>query len=156
VDAAQAYIDLYHRDGGEADARVVPAAGIPDQFGAWMAELTQLGHAVIHDKIVVVDPFSPTCAVVVGSHNLGYKASYANDENMLIVRGVREVAQAYAPHVLDVYDHYRWRYQVQRAYLGGRLGEAWSNLAEQDDWQDKYFRPDSPYRRERSFWFAEG
>ena len=66
--------------------------------------------AIIHDKILVVDPMDPVgCVVAFGSHNLGYKASYSNDENLTIVQGHRELAQAYATHVLDVYDHYRYR-----------------------------------------------
>jgi hypothetical protein len=54
--------------------------GIDDPFAYWEAELAKLGHAVIHDKVLVVDPFSDDCLVVNGSHNLGYKASYSNDE----------------------------------------------------------------------------
>lgn len=65
--------------------------------------------AIIHDKIVVIDPLSTDCSVILGSHNLGYKASYSNDENMVIVTGHRELAMAYVVHVLDVYDHYRFR-----------------------------------------------
>jgi hypothetical protein len=38
--------------------------------------LNQAGHAVIHDKIVMIDPFSDNCVVVTGSHNAGYEASY--------------------------------------------------------------------------------
>ena len=37
--------------------------------------------------------------MITGSHNLGFKASYANDENMLIVQGNQALAQAYAVHV---------------------------------------------------------
>src|SRR5262245_64989434 len=48
-----------------------------------------LGHAIIHDKIVVIDPLSENGAVVMGSHNLVYKASYENDENFVIIRGPR-------------------------------------------------------------------
>ena len=67
-------------------------------------------HAIIHDKILVVDPLDPDrCVVAFGSHNLGYKASYSNDENLTIVRGHRPLAEAYTAHVLDVYDHYRFR-----------------------------------------------
>ncbi|MGF6261898.1 hypothetical protein OKW49_002826 [Paraburkholderia youngii] len=37
----------------------------------WEKELFNAGHAVIHDKIVVIDPFDPhNCTVVLGSHNL--------------------------------------------------------------------------------------
>ena len=42
------------------------------------------GGAIIHDKVVVIDPMDPQdCVVAFGSHNLGYKASYCNDENPL-------------------------------------------------------------------------
>ena len=70
------------------DARVIHAQGVTkgDAFGQWEAELNKAGFAVIHDKIVVIDPFSDNCVVVTGSHNLGYKASYDNDENMAIIR----------------------------------------------------------------------
>ncbi len=73
-------------------------------------EILTLGKAIIHDKIVVVDPLDPVkCMVAFGSHNMGYKASYSNDENMVIVRGHPELAQAYAVHILDIFDHYRFR-----------------------------------------------
>jgi hypothetical protein len=36
-----------------------------------------------------------------------------NDENMLIIRDARTVAEAYAGHVLDVYEHYRRRWKIQ-------------------------------------------
>ena len=48
------------------------------------------------------------------SHNLGYRASYCNDDNLLIVRGNRALAIAYAVHVLDLYDHYVFRARLQQ------------------------------------------
>jgi len=73
-------------------------------------EKLTVGRAIIHDKILVLDPTDPEhCSVAFGSHNLGYKASYSNDENLVIVRGNRPLALAYAAHVLDVFDHYRFR-----------------------------------------------
>ena len=44
-----------------------------------------------------------------GSHNLDHKASFNNDENLVIVKGYRGLAEAYATHVLDIYDHFSWR-----------------------------------------------
>jgi len=35
---------------------------------------------------VVIDPLSPDCVVLTGSHDLGYRASYTNDENLLFIR----------------------------------------------------------------------
>lgn len=69
----------------------------------------QGAHAIIHDKIVVVDPLSDEGFVAMGSHNMGYKASYENDENLLIISNNKTLVQAYAVHVLDLYDHYRFR-----------------------------------------------
>jgi phosphatidylserine/phosphatidylglycerophosphate/cardiolipin synthase-like enzyme len=110
--AAQVYnTELIHR-AGESPVEVVPASAISDQFAFWQHELLKSGpdaHAIIHDKIVVIDPMSDDCVVITGSHNLGYRASYNNDENLLIVRGHKALAQAYAVHVLDIYDHYRFR-----------------------------------------------
>src|SRR5205085_2042513 len=105
---------LVHRPGEEVE--VVAATAINDQFAFWQQELLKSSpsaHAIIHDKIIVIDPMSDDCVVVTGSHNLGYRASYNNDENLLIVRGHRDLAQAYATHVMDIYDHYRFRYLLQ-------------------------------------------
>ena len=122
-----------------ADTVVTGVAGVPDDFGYWERELLKLGHAAIHDKILVVDPFSKHSVVVTGSHNLGFKASYANDENMVIIRDNPRVAGAFAAHVLDVVNHYRWRYKLQTLHRKGRLQDAWQDLAEDDTWQDDYF-----------------
>ena len=93
--------------------------------------------AIIHDKLVVIDPRSADCTVILGSHNLGYKASYSNDENMLIVTGDKELAAAYAVHILDVYDHYRFRaIETERKKQGKKL---WSGFLETTDkWQKGY------------------
>lgn len=57
-----------------------------------------------------------------GSHNLGFQASYNNDENPVIVDGNKKLAMAYATHVLDVFDHFSWRWSVSRETLDGRKG----------------------------------
>jgi PLD-like domain len=134
------------------DYRVIHTQGIDndDAFGQWEAELNRAGHAVIHDKIVVIDPFSDNCVVIAGSHNLGYEASYNNDENLAIVRGHRAIAEAYAAHCLDVYDHYAWRY-----WLENEKDKAWHFLAANDSWQDAYFDPNSQVKSaELGFWLG--
>lgn len=61
------------------------------------------------------------CVVIFGSHNLGFKASYANDENMLILKGNRSLAPAYAAHVMDVFEHYRFRATLEQQVRDARL-----------------------------------
>jgi hypothetical protein len=149
---------LYHR--GEEPQ--VAAAVVPDDpIGAMQKELlkTPGAHAIIHDKIVVIDPRSDGCKVITGSHNLGYKASYANDENLLIIEGHRRLAEAYATHVMDIYDHYRWRWQAskwQRHHGGADPGaahdaEEGGGLSSDDGWQTEYFGS-ARAEAERSFW----
>jgi phosphatidylserine/phosphatidylglycerophosphate/cardiolipin synthase-like enzyme len=84
--------------------------------------------------------------VITGSHNLGYRASYANDDNLVVIRGHRRLAEAYAVHVMDVYDHYRWRYVRER--YGAK---AFTGLLRSDGWQDKYFRAGAALDETR-FW----
>jgi phosphatidylserine/phosphatidylglycerophosphate/cardiolipin synthase-like enzyme len=188
-------VDLYHRTATpdatvravanpadlRANASVVSVAGVYAAFAAWEAELYKIGHAVIHDKILVIDPFTDESVVITGSHNLGYKASYANDENLVIIKNNRRVAEAYAAHVLDVYEHYRWRWKLQTPLRNafGQLKKkhpktptadlwkqaidevqptlirkAWHNLVPNDTWQDYYETHRAALAAEQNFWSA--
>jgi phosphatidylserine/phosphatidylglycerophosphate/cardiolipin synthase-like enzyme len=187
-------VDLYHRS-SKSDASVsgtAPAAGRPGvasvagiyaAFAQWETEIYKIGHAVIHDKILVIDPFTENSVVVTGSHNLGFKASYCNDENLLIVKGDRVVAEAYAAHILDVYQHYRWRWRLQeplrKAFeqekkkhpdakpadlwrkvveeVGPKtLAKAWQTLDTTDAWQDYYQENKDFLAAEVNFWSPFG
>src|SRR3954452_3328761 len=133
------------------DFRAVPAGMITanDAFGAWEAEMQKFGFAIIHNKIVVIDPFSDNCTVVTGSHNLGFRASHNNDENMVIIRGHKGLAEAYACHVLDLYDHYAFRFLLkQHPEIFGRPLEG------DDKWQERYILGPDEKSPELRFWLA--
>lgn len=133
------------------DYRAIPAGEITkgDKFGDFEAEMHKVGFAIIHDKIVVIDPFTKDCVVVVGSHNLGFRASHNNDENMVIIRGHQGLAEAYACHVLDIYDHYAFRYWLKKyPDMFGRP------LDDQDTWQDRYIKDAQEKSPELSFWLS--
>jgi phosphatidylserine/phosphatidylglycerophosphate/cardiolipin synthase-like enzyme len=128
---------------------VTGVAAIPGHFSYFEEELLKLGFATIHDKILVIDPFDKECVVITGSHNLGFAASYKNDENMIIIKNDRSVAQAYAAHVLDIVNHFKWRYKLQKMILEADartveekeavLEKGWDDLEEKDDWMNIYF-----------------
>ena len=101
---------------------------------SWQKEILNAGFAIIHDKVMVIDPFSKDCTVITGSHNLGHKASFDNDENMVIVRGNTKLALAYTTHILDVYDHFSFRYWFKRF---GK--DDYTLESKPDDWLNKYF-----------------
>ncbi|TMQ02887.1 MAG: hypothetical protein E6J90_05790 [Deltaproteobacteria bacterium] len=128
-------------DTGNVHVIRAAALGHDDVVGSFEAELLKLGNAIIHDKIVVIDPLSEGCTVIVGSHNLGYKASYENDENLLVIEGNPRLAQAYAVHILDLYDHYRFRAAQAEMHRHGR--SHWEGTLEIDDgWLRSYVKQD--------------
>jgi phosphatidylserine/phosphatidylglycerophosphate/cardiolipin synthase-like enzyme len=97
--------------------------------------------AIVHSKAIVIDPFSDQCAVITGSHNFSDSASQKNDENLVIIRGNKKLARAYALHINGVYDHYSWR-----AFLGsgGNPDQIFKPL---DGW-----KPGGSRAQELDFW----
>jgi phosphatidylserine/phosphatidylglycerophosphate/cardiolipin synthase-like enzyme len=126
----------------QGNVTIVRAARIDDRTilgDLGVEQLTARGGigAIIHDKLVVIDPRSPDCTVILGSHNLGFKASYSNDENMLIITGDQAIAAAYAVHILDVYDHYRFRaVEADRKKNGEAPFSGFLEIT--DHWQIRY------------------
>jgi phosphatidylserine/phosphatidylglycerophosphate/cardiolipin synthase-like enzyme len=97
---------------------VIQPQGHDEVLGPWIAEVTrkeflQIGHAIVHSKVLVVDPLSSSPVVVTGSHNFSAPASEDNDENLVIVRGHRKLAIAYATNIMSVYAHYRYRCYIR-------------------------------------------
>lgn len=55
-----------------------------------------------------------------------------NDENLVIVRGHKKLAIAYATHVMSVYQHYRFRSYIREMLAQGKI--PWSSLDDDDQW----------------------
>jgi len=113
---------------------IIQPEGIEHPFASFAAEVTRqqflasIGHAIIHSKVVVVDPFSDDPVVITGSHNFSASASAKNDENFLVVKGDRELAEAYAVNILGAYAHYRYRaylQQTDKPFNGLKDSDAW-------------------------------
>ncbi len=147
---------LFNRgDRIDANADVVVPAAIPGRFSYWHKEVLKLPNsfAMVHSKVVVIDPYGTHPVVITGSHNLGPKASGVNDENMIIIKGNRDLASQYAGKIMEIYAQYRWRQSVQRQDGHPK----WTGLADADDWQIKSPLKDYDKRRlrELAFWFGE-
>jgi hypothetical protein len=163
----------------DANPDVILPAAISTPLSYWQPELKQYSTAMIHSKVVVVDPFSDHAVVITGSHNLGPKASGKNDDNMVIIENAPGLAAEYAVNVLGIYDQYKWRYNMLNeskasataagtgakaaalavagaaAAAGGtKAGTGtWSGLQDNDTWQDEFFGEEK--QRELRFWFGE-
>ncbi|MCK4121144.1 phospholipase D-like domain-containing protein [Ralstonia nicotianae] len=133
-----------HEHGNKLDAEpeVVLPAAIDAQLERWFTGEERGGMVMIHSKVVLIDPFGPHPVLMTGSHNLGPKASSKNDDNLLIVENAPGLASEYAVHILNVFDHYKFRYaHAAFAKLGGTAKKPWNGLQDNDTWQDGYYAP---------------
>jgi phosphatidylserine/phosphatidylglycerophosphate/cardiolipin synthase-like enzyme len=122
---------------------------IKTQFHAWEKELLGASMVNIHSKVIVLDPFGEHPVVMTGSHNLGFKASSANDDNLAIIQGNAPLAAAYAINIIAIFGTYRWNSYVEadRADPG-----VWHGLQDNDQWQSGYLKGDD--LAEIEFWLA--
>lgn len=69
--------------------------------------------AYIHSKFLLADPLGPDPVVVTGSANFSDASTRANDENMLLIRGDRRVADIYFTEFNRLFFHYYFRSVVE-------------------------------------------
>ena len=79
----------------------------------------------MHSKVLVVDPFSTKPIVVTGSHNFSNPATAKNDENFIVIRGDRALAEAYAVNVFSAWRHYRARIASGNPFTGLKKSDKW-------------------------------
>jgi PLD-like domain len=98
-------VELFDQQNSQkADFETVLPAAIDDVTTFWVKELRKLpkAFAMVHSKVVLIDPFSDHPVLLTGSHNLGPKASGTNDENLLIIRDAPGLSAAYATNIMSV------------------------------------------------------
>ena len=97
--------------------------------------------AYIHSKFLLVDPLGPDPVVVTGSANFSEASTVENDENMIVVRGDRRVADIYLTEFNRLFNHYYFRSVVEatekQTSRHPRTGQS-RFLSETDAWQAKY------------------
>lgn len=89
---------------------------LANSFDRWLAERPGIGEHVqwVHTKFMLIDPLSRTPTVITGSANFSEASTSTstNNENMLVIRGDRRVADIYLGEFLRVYSHYAFREAV--------------------------------------------
>jgi len=120
---------------------------IKTQYHEWEKELLGASMVNIHSKVIVLDPFGEHPVVMTGSHNLGFKASSANDDNLAIVEGNAPLAAAYAINIIAIFQTYRWNSYVESHRVDTN---AWHGLVDNDQWQGEYLTGDQ--LAETQFW----
>lgn len=122
-----------------------------NEFDGWLKErLTGLNTNVnyIHNKFMLIDPLSEDPIVIGGSANFSDASTIKNDENMILVRGNKRVADIYFGEFMRLFSHFSFRESLQ-----------WRNINEPpkplriDDWWESSFG-DTPNSAKRKY-FAQ-
>jgi phosphatidylserine/phosphatidylglycerophosphate/cardiolipin synthase-like enzyme len=153
----QAQVSLIDRNGTKVHKfEIVQPQGLRS-IGKWAAEvsrglfLNQVGFAIVHSKVMVIDPNGDDPVVITGSHNFSASASGKNDENLVIIRGDKALAQAYAVNVQAVYDHYNFRAVAQSMQEEGK--DVVEVMKDPKSWQASWFQGDKAL--ELDFWLGK-
>ena len=128
---------------------VMVPANVKSKFHTWNQELLGASMVDIHSKVIVLDPFGENPVVMTGSHNLGFKASTQNDDNLVIIEGNAPLAAAYAINIISIYQTYRWNSYVEAHRQDPKV---WHGLVDNDAWQDGYLTGD--HLAETKFWLG--
>jgi phosphatidylserine/phosphatidylglycerophosphate/cardiolipin synthase-like enzyme len=99
--------------------------------------------AYIHSKFLLHDPLGSDPIVVTGSANFSAASTNSNDENMLVIRGNRRVADIYFTEFNRLFNHYYFRAVTEdvqsngHAHTSGGVSELF--LKEKpEEWLSKY------------------
>ncbi|MBW4690783.1 MAG: hypothetical protein KME27_03350 [Lyngbya sp. HA4199-MV5] len=104
----------------------------------------------IHTKYMLIDPLSDDPIVITGSANFSDASTQKNDENMLVIRGDRRVADIYLGEFIRLFNHYYARYVT--TLQSAAPAEARSVYLEPDDsWLKGYYEAGSPKQKERLY-----
>jgi phosphatidylserine/phosphatidylglycerophosphate/cardiolipin synthase-like enzyme len=111
----------------------------------------------MHTKLMIVDPLTDDPIVVTGSANWSNESSETNDENMVVIRDDKRVADIYLTDFMRIFNHYRIRGKAEtpeEEQAPGPKSPPKSNpagihLAEDNSWAKPFYEDDSPEARER-------
>ena len=118
-----------------------------DALEGWVKErLTGLNKNVnyVHNKFMLIDPLSSNPTVVAGSANFSNASTTNNDENMLVIKGNKRVADIYFGEFMRLYSHHAFRESVTFR------NAAPPKFLRTDDWWTDYFG-DTPRSRRRTY-----
>ena len=132
--------------------QVAVGAKLPDAsvFGSLNEFLNTISKNVrfTHNKFALVDPLGDDPVVVTGSANFSDASTTQNDENMLVIRGDKRVADIYLGEYMRLWRHHNYRDIVIK--VNEATGKEEHNyLTSSDSWTKDYYRPGSVKSKRR-------
>lgn len=136
---------------------------VTNAFDRWLKEMNSVDHAFkhvywIHTKYMLIDPLSVTPIIVTGSANFSKASTDTNDENMLVIKGDKRIADIYFGEYMRLFTHYSFREAVKWAQEKTKLNKPqnWKPqfLINDDSWMKDYFEINNKaarYQRRKYF-----
>lgn len=122
-----------------------------NRFDRWLDKrLSGLNSHVryVHTKYLLIDPLGPDPIVLSGSANFSAASSNDNDENMLVIRGDKRVAEIYLGEFMRLYNHFSFR-----EWARNNPGASSPKHLRTDDWWEDYFG-DTSRSRQRAYFVS--
>lgn len=133
-----------------------------DRVDGWRRESSPIGVNVnwVHTKFMLIDPLGAKPTTLTGSANWSEASVHTNDENMLVIRGDRRVADIYFGEFMRIFAHHRFRESVARHLRehGPGAFDTWKPQDLHEDWRawvPAHFRPGSEYDIKRRYFAGE-
>jgi phosphatidylserine/phosphatidylglycerophosphate/cardiolipin synthase-like enzyme len=147
---------IKYKTSGGAQVTPIPNSDLDEWFvEEELARPTNNGHVFfVHSKVLLIDPLSDDPLVCSGSANFSKNSLTANDENMLLIRGDKRVADIYMTELDRIFRHFRSRDIINQEASAGQHNE-WLLLDPTDKWIGSNFREGS-YKNNRRLLFFPG
>jgi len=102
----------------------------------------------VHTKYMLIDPLSEKPIVITGSANFSKSSINKNDENMLLIRGDKRVADIYLGEFMRLFSHFRRRGLAAQARTKTQK-KRFLYLCADDWWTKPFYERDSAKMKER-------
>lgn len=109
----------------------------------------------VHTKFLLVDPLSDDPLICTGSANFSPGSLLDNDENMLLIRGDKRVADIYMTEFDRIFRHFYFRDIANELAARGSTAARTPFLKDTDVWTEPYFEPGAFKSRRRELFFSD-
>jgi phosphatidylserine/phosphatidylglycerophosphate/cardiolipin synthase-like enzyme len=142
-------VDIMRRD---PDNRVSTGAVLEEAAaGQWKLERLIPGMNAhvrfLHTKYLLIDPLSDDPIVITGSANFSDASTRSSDENMIVIRGDKRVADIYLGEFMRLFTHFYFR-----DFATGPV----RHLVANDAWRAPFYVADSSKAKERHLFAGTG
>ncbi|WP_255156955.1 phospholipase D-like domain-containing protein [Ferruginibacter sp. HRS2-29] len=134
-------------ESNDYDNVIVYAGVLEDELYGWAAEtdsgeLFYSGVNFIHNKVILIDPLSEVPIVITGSANFSNNSISNNDENTVIIKGNKHVADLYFTEFARIFNHYSTRQDTKKLTKANEANNYNpAHLDKTNKWTRSFFNP---------------